>query len=156
MGTSAAAPRRRSWLWLQGLVCGAALALAPAIAMVVLVLLAPGLVVYALEETPGKPVGRMMLLLGAAASFGQLRILWDAGNTMDAAMAIVGDPVHVGQSWVVAGAGWMFGELIQIVGREVLEVLARHRAAALRQERTQLEAEWGPLAEPGSAGTTPG
>jgi hypothetical protein len=147
------APRRRSWLWLQGLVCGAALTLAPAIAMLTLVLLAPGLFVYAVEETSGKPVGRTMLLLGAAASFGPLRTLWDAGNSLDGAVALVSDPVHLGFAWVVAGAGWLFGEMIQIVGREVLEVMARHRAATLRQERARLEAEWGSLSsQAGSAG----
>jgi len=153
---SVAVTRRRSWLWLQGLVCGAALTLAPAIAVLALVLLAPGLFVYAIEETAGKPVGRAMLLLGAAASFGPLRTLWDSGNTLDGAINLISDPVHLGMAWVVAGSGWLFGELIQIVGREVLEVMARHRAAALRQERTRLEAEWGSLSQAGSAGKPPG
>ncbi len=147
--------RRRSWLWLQGLVCGAVMALVPATAVVALVLLAPGLIGYALEETAGKPVSRTMLLLGAAATFAPLRGLWDAGNTLDAAMATITDPVRLGMAWVAAGTGWMLSELTQLVGREVLEVLARHRAAALRQERAALEAEWGSLSPPGSTGPMP-
>ncbi len=148
---SMAMPRRRSWLWLQGLACGAVMALMPAVAILGLVLLAPGLLVYALEEAPGKPMGRTMLLLGAAASFGQIRVLWDAGNTLDTALTILSDPIHPGTAWIAAGAGWMVSELIQMGGGEVLEVLARHRATALRQERARLEEEWGTLSAPGSA-----
>jgi len=96
-----------------------------------------------------------LLLLGAAASFAPLRSLWDAGNTLDAAMALITDPLRLGLAWVAAGVGWMLSELIQLVGREVLEVMARHRVAALRQERAALEAEWGTLSPPGSAGVMP-
>ncbi len=153
--SGAAVTRRRPWLWLQGLICGAVMALVPATAVMGLALLAPGLVAYALEETAGRPVSRSMLLLGAAAAFAPLRTLWDAGNTLEAAMSIVTDPVRLGMAWVAAGVGWMLSELTQLVGREVLEVLARHRAATLQQERAALEAEWGSLSPPGSAGTLP-
>ncbi len=54
---SASVPRRRSWLWLQGLACGAALSIATAPAILAAVLLAPALLVHATEKTPGKPVG---------------------------------------------------------------------------------------------------
>jgi hypothetical protein len=147
----ASVPRRRSWLWLQGLACGAALSIATAPAILAAVLLAPGLLVYATEKTPGKPVGESMLLLGLATSFMPIRILWENGHSLEACIDLLSDPSRIGVSWLAAGGAWLMTELTQIVGREFYEVAAKRRIAALQRERTELEEEWGSLEPKGSA-----
>jgi hypothetical protein len=146
----ASVPRRRSWLWLQGLACGAALSIATAPAILAAVLLAPGLLVYATEKTPGKPVGESMLLLGLATSFMPIRILWENGHSLEACIDLLSDPSRIGVSWLGAGGAWLMTELTQIVGREFYEVAAKRRIAALQRERTELEEEWGSLEPKGS------
>ncbi len=149
---SVTVPRRRSWLWLQGLACGAALSIATAPVILAGVLLAPGLLVYATETTPGKPVGESMLLLGLATVFMPVRILWENGHSLDACIDLLSDPSRIGVPWLAAGAGWLMTELTQVLGREYYEVAAKRRIAALRRERTELEEEWGSLdATKGSA-----
>jgi hypothetical protein len=148
---SATVRRRRSWLWLQGLACGAALSIATAPVILAGVLLAPGLLVHATEKTPGKPVGESMLLLGLATVFMPIRILWENGHSLQACIDLLSDPARIGVSWLAAGAGWLMTELTQILGREYYEVAAKRRIASLRRERTELEEEWGSLDPKGSA-----
>jgi hypothetical protein len=142
---SAAAPRRRSWLWLQGLLCGAALSIATGPAILLAVLLAPGLMSYAIERGDGKPVSETMLLLGAATCFMPLRILWEQGHSVDAALALLSDPARPGLSWVAAGAGWLMEEAAQIIARQSSELATKRRIAQLQKERAGLVAEWGSL-----------
>ena len=109
------------------------------------VLLAPGLLIYITEDTPGKPVGESMLLLGLASAFMPIRLLWENGATLQACIDLLSDPAHICISWLAAGAGWLMTELTQLVGREFYEVAAKRRIAALRRERADLEEEWGSL-----------
>ena len=145
---SAAAPQRRSWLWLQGLACGAAVALAPGPALLVAVLLAPALVAYGFERTPGKPRSEPMLILSSAACFEPMRELWSTGRTIEASFALLSEPRHIAWAWLAAAAAWLIGEVVQLVSREFGEITVRRRVAALRQERDALTAEWGPLDPP--------
>lgn len=142
---SGVAPRRRSWLWLQGLACGAALSLATAPALLVVGLLLPGLAGYTMERTPGKPVSETMLLLGVATVFMPLRILWEGGHSMEACLNLIMDPWRLGLSWTAAGAGWFMAESAQMIAERYGELAARRELAALRKERDELAAEWGPL-----------
>jgi hypothetical protein len=142
---SGVAPRRRSWLWLQGLACGAALSIATGPALLLAVLLAPGLMSYAIERGDNKPVSETMLLLGVATCFMPLRILWDSGHGVDASIALLSDPARAGLSWVAAGAGWLMEEAAQIAARQYSDMATRRRIAQLQNERTSLVEEWGSL-----------
>ena len=139
------APRRRSWLWLQGLVCGAALSFATAPALLVAGLLLPGLAGYAIERTPGKPISEAMLLFGVATVFMPLRLLWEGGHSMAACLTLIMDPWRLGLSWTAAAAGWFLAESAQMIAERYGELAARRDIAALRKERAELAAEWGPL-----------
>jgi hypothetical protein len=77
--------RGASTIWLQGLLCGALAALAPPLALLVLVLLAPAAAAAMLEGEQGRPVARILLLFGLAASIGPARRLWGAGDTLGSA-----------------------------------------------------------------------
>ena len=142
---SVTAPRRRSWLWLQGLVCGAALSLATAPVILLAVLLAPGLVAFGIDQRLGKPAATAMLLLGLAASFTPLRIMWESGHTMTASLEVITDPARTGLAWLCAGAGWLMEETAHIIAIQYSALEARRRIAALRAERALLVEEWGPI-----------
>jgi hypothetical protein len=145
---SAVLPRRRSWLWLQGLACGAALSVATGPVLLVIVLLAPGLAVYAIERNSAKPMASSMLLFGLATTFMPLRLLWEAGHGMEAGITMLSDPSRVGLAWVAAGIGWLLEESAQIVARQYSDIATRHRIAALQKERARLVEEWGSLEPP--------
>ncbi|MEJ1979248.1 MAG: hypothetical protein WDN49_27195 [Acetobacteraceae bacterium] len=49
-----------------------------------------------------------------------MRTLWESGNSLESALNLLSDPAHIGFSWIAAGAGWLFSEMIQIVGQQVL------------------------------------
>ena len=144
---SGAALRPRSWLWLQGLACGTALAVAPGPVALLGVLLAPGLVAYLVEARPGKPVSEAMLLLGAATVFTPLRLLWEGGLTIVASIDLLEEPARVVLSWTAAAAAaaWLAGQLARIMARELSEARAKRHMASLRRERAGLVAEWGAL-----------
>jgi hypothetical protein len=144
---SAVIPRRRSWLWMQGLACGAALAIATAPVILVAILLAPAVVGYMTEPTPGRPRSETMLLLGGATIFGPLRTLWATGHSMEACMALLGDPRYVVISWLAGASGWLLEEAAQIIARQISDLSTRQRIARLERERAELVAEWGPLVE---------
>lgn len=66
------------WLMLLvvGLAAGGAIAVAPDIAAAVLVLQLPGLVALMLDPSPGRAVGKTMLLCQSAASIHPITALW--------------------------------------------------------------------------------
>jgi hypothetical protein len=142
---SVAVPRRRSWLWVQGLACGAALSIAPGPVILMAVLLAPGLVSYAIESGDSKPVSETMLLLSVATCFMPLRVLWESGHSLDASVALLCDPARTGLSWVAAGAGWLMEEAARFIAQQASDASTRRRVAQLQKERADLVTEWGSL-----------
>ena len=133
---------RRSWFWLQGMMCGVAAAVVPGTAALLVVLLAPGLAMCATERAPGKPMGRAMLLMGAASTFMPLRQLWEQGGSLEAALTILGDPANPLLSWAASGVGWLAGQVAEMTTRFVLNAQAAQRLRALNQEREALRIEW--------------
>jgi len=142
MARAPAAPRH-SFVWLQGLACGAVVTLAPATALLLVVLLGPGGLALALDRRPGRPVARAVLLCSAAACVEPLRVLWAAGHTTTASVALLGDLGVVGTAWSAAAAGWLMVELAPVVAHVVQEAHAHARAARLRVVRARLAEEWG-------------
>ena len=132
-----------SLIWMQGLACGTLVALVPAMAVLLGVLLAPALVALALDQEPGRPVGRSALLCALAGAIGPVRALWAAGHGVDAALALLSGLGPIGIAWAAAAAGWLMAELIPLLARLGLEALAGTRLIALRATRTRHLAEWG-------------
>jgi hypothetical protein len=130
-------------VWLQGLTCGAVVTLAPGVALLLALLLGPGLLAVLLDREPGRPMARCVLLMGVATCVQPLRILWADGGSAAAALALAADLQVLGTAWSAAAAGWLLAELAPLGTRLVLEALARSRAAKLRAERERLLAEWG-------------
>jgi hypothetical protein len=144
MATSSPAPtRQRSVFWLQGLLCGAVLTVATPTALLVGVLLGPGLVALLLDRQPGRPRARSIVLCGTAACVAPLQALWSAGHTLDTAMALLTHLDTIALAWSAAAIGWLLAEMAPIGARAVLEALSRTRAARLRALRARLVEEWG-------------
>ena len=143
MARAAKAERRHSFVWLQGLACGAVVTLAPATALLLAVLLGPGGVALVLDRQSGRPIARTVLLCSAAACVAPVRALWAAGHTAQASLALLGDVGIVGTAWSAAAAGWLLVELAPVAARVVLETQGRTKGARLRTARAKLAAEWG-------------
>lgn len=143
MARVAGAERRHSFVWLQGLACGAVVTLAPATALLLAVLLGPGGVALMLDRQPGRPTARAVLLFSAAAAVEPVRALWAAGHTAQAAWALLGDLGTIGTAWSAAAAGWLLVELAPVAARVVLEARSRATNARLRATRARLADEWG-------------
>jgi hypothetical protein len=136
-------------LWLQGLLCGVLAALATPTALVLGVLLGPGLLALLLDRAPGRPAARAMLLFGLSATVFPLMALWKAGHTMEAASLLVCDPGTLALAWSAAGAGWLLVQLVPHVVRLALESVAIARARRVRALRARCAEEWGfPEREP--------
>jgi len=134
---------RRSYVWLQGLFCGALVTLAPALAMLLAFLLAPGLVAALLDRSPGRAVSRGVLLFGLAASVGPAKTLWEAGLATPTAVQLMTDPLIFGTAWAAAAAGWLVGEVAPIIVEMALTSARKLRAAKLEATRTKFAQEWG-------------
>jgi hypothetical protein len=139
----AATARRGSGLWLQGLVCGALATLATPTALLGGVLLAPSIVIYLADDTPGRPALRAVLLFGLAATVHPMMALWTGGHTLDVSVGLLSDLAVPALAWSAQGAGWLLAQLIPLGVRLVLEGQTKLEVARLRGERTKLAEEWG-------------
>ncbi len=137
------AEQGRSLLWLQGLLCGALAALVTPTALVLGMLLAPGLAGLALDRAPGRPVARAMLLFGLSATVFPLITLWKAGHTMEVATILALDPATLGIAWTASGGGWLLGQLAPLLARLGLESVAQTRRSRIRALRFRCAEEWG-------------
>jgi hypothetical protein len=133
----------RSVVWISGLACGVLVAVAPGVATVAGGLLAPGLVAVKLDREPGRPVARTVLTCGLAACVQPVITLWNAGQSFEAATAIITDPKVLCIAWGAAGAGWLLAQTAPLAVRAALEAGAITRAAQLRAARSKLAEAWG-------------
>ena len=138
---------RRSLGWLNGLGCGVLAAMAPAMAVLLAFLAAPGLLALVLDRTPGRPVARAVLLFGLAASVGPAHALWESGMTMSACIEKLADPLVFGTAWAAAAFGWLVGEVVPFAVGFGLDRKRRARLALLEQARARYAEEWG-LSDP--------
>ena len=134
--------RGPSLIWLQGLLCGALVAVATPLAMMLAVLLAPVAAAAMVDRQPGRPSVRAVLLCGISACVQPLRRLWVGEHTIAASLAIVGDPRVIALAWAAAAGGWMLAELAPLGLSLALEAGNRARAVRLRARRERLLEEW--------------
>ena len=133
----------RSLVLLQGLLIGALVALATPSALLFGVLLAPGLVALALDQSPGRPIARAMLLFGLAATIAPLTFLWKSGHTLELATTQIADAQVVAAAWSAAAAGWLVAQLSPLAVRMALESAALARKRRLTTARNRCAADWG-------------
>lgn len=134
--------KRGSWVWLQGLVCGAVVTMATPTALLVGVLLAPAVLAFVLDRAPGRAVARPVILLGLATSVHPLLLLWRSGHGMEAATGLATDPAVIVLAWAAQAAGWLLVELLPVAIGLVMQGGASARAARLRGVRRTYEEDW--------------
>ena len=132
----------RSWLWLQGALCGGLLVLAPGTALVLGTLLGVALATFVFEQTPGRPVTRSMLLMGGAASLPSVVHLWQQGGSIGVAAEMLSDPVVALWCWAASGSAWLIGQLWEVISLFIMRKTDQHAEKALQDERTRLVEEW--------------
>jgi len=131
-----------SAVWLQGLACGAVIALATPTAVLGGLLLAPGIGVLLLEPHAGRLAARVALLCGVAAAAAPMAALWQAGLGVSGAMAAASDPTVLAGCWAAQAAGWLLAQLAPVLLRLAFDARAAAAAARLRAERARYESEW--------------
>ena len=147
--------KARSLVWVQGLACGVLAALAPSLALMIAVLLGPGIVAAFLDHEPSKPVARAVILFGLAACVGPVLSLWSSGHGWDISMAMISDVGTVGTAWSAAAAAWLLCEIVPVGVRATLEAASFARVTQLRSERSKLATDWG-LPQVGETGKVNG
>ena len=141
-------PRGRSYLWLQGLVCGAVATLATPTAVLGVVLFAPAVIAVLTERRDGRPLTRVLALFGAAGGAGPLVHLWAGGHTLALALTLAGDPAVTGLAYALAGFGWLLSEVGPLLLRAAMEAQSAARAARLRADRRRVSEAWSLAADP--------
>ncbi len=144
MARKAARGRRGggSFMWLQGLVCGALLTFATPIALLVAVLLAPTVAAAVMDAAPNRAMTRAVFLSGLAFTLGPLWKLILEGRGMQAAVELIGDPAVLGAAWLAGACGWALCEVLPVVLRSFAEIRAVARITALQSEATALREMW--------------
>jgi hypothetical protein len=143
MARKATVPKEkgRGIVWMQGLACGACVAVAPAASALLAVLLAPAIAVALIDRAPGRPIARAVLLCGAAPCVGPSIAIWQTGAS--SGFAILTDPTVFGPAWAACAGGWLLSQLLPIGIRGILEAASLSQAARLRTEREKLAQAWG-------------
>jgi hypothetical protein len=134
--------RQSSLIWVQGLLCGALVAVATPLAVMLAVLLAPAGFAAMFDHHQGRPTVRAVLLCGISGCMDPLHRLWAGEHTIAASLAILGQPRVIALAWAAAAIGWVLAELAPLGLSLALEAANRTRAARLRTRRERLLDEW--------------
>jgi hypothetical protein len=128
---------------LLGLAAGGLIAVAPDIALPAAVLLAPGLVAFMFDPTPGRAVARAMLLFQAAASFQPLSDAWSRCDGVESCMDTVVNARAVLMVWSMAAVAWVLTQTLPLGLKLLSDYRVRARRAALEARRDRLVEDWG-------------
>lgn len=144
-GAKAAGARVRAGNgWLRGLGCGLVLALTPATAILLMVLLSPTLLMRALDREHALGASRAVLLSNVAGSAGGLVALWKDGvPDVGTAIALLEQPATIATAWAAAAAGWLASECLSQLAIVWLAASARREARAIDAAVEVLRDEWG-------------
>lgn len=137
---SRAAPDRTAWL--QGAVFAAVVTLATPTAVFAAILLLPSLMAAIADPTPGRPVGRAVLLYGLAAAAPEAAALWRHGNDIGTALRLALDVPTLAWCWAAQAGGWLLTQALPLVIHAALDARAARQAAALEKLKAAHEAEW--------------
>ncbi len=141
--TAPARHRLPSLIWLQGLLCGALVALAPSLAMLLASFLGPAIAAALFDRDPGKPRARAAFLFSAASGIAPVHTLWSGSGDMSAALSLALNPTTLVRTWVAGGAGWALAEVAPIILQALMTFTDRLRRSRLEALREQLKEEWG-------------
>ena len=133
---------RAPLMWAQALALGFCLALAPALTVLCLALLLPGIAAWYLDSAHGRPMGRTVLAFGAAGAFAPVWRQVQHDPTMHGLLAEAVDVRAFGFAWGLAGIGWLIGRAAQLAIAIHHRTEANSRIRHLKARRHALETEW--------------
>lgn len=141
--TAPARHRLPSLIWLQGLLCGALVALAPGMAVLLATFLGPAIAAAMFDRESGKPRARAAFLLSTSSCIGPVHTLWSGSGDLSAALSLALTPDMLIRTWIAAGTGWVLAELAPVMLRAVVTFTDRIRRGRLEALREKLKEEWG-------------
>lgn len=129
-------------LLLAGLCGGAIVAAAPDIAGAALLLLLPGLLVLWLDPTPGRAIGRTVLLFEAAGSVRPVTAAWLDCDGLRQCMAMATGIRTILAVLLFAGGGVLLTVALPMVLSALDGRRTRARLERLARQRQALQEEW--------------
>jgi hypothetical protein len=129
-------------LLIVGLGCGAIIAVTPDIAAAILVLLLPGIISLLIDPTPGRGVGRTILLFQAAASVGPVSQIWYQCDGLNACVSMATDRRTVLVVMLAGGFGFVLTLILPMILKVVDDGRMQIRRSRLVEERQKLVDEW--------------
>lgn len=137
--------------WMVGMACGMLIVLAAPTALLLAVMLLPGIFAWMVDRLPGRPVGMIVLVCGLTLTIGPLATLWSGGGEWIVCRDILSRITTPAGAWMAQGGGWLAAELAPVMARLFIELKVAAQASMLRSARAKLEAAWGlPPSDPPS------
>jgi hypothetical protein len=124
-----------------GLACGGAIAIAPDIAAAVMVLQIPGALALLLDPSPGRAIGKTMLLCQAAATVQPIVSIWYHCDELRACVALATQRTTV-LVLLAAGGGFVLAQALPLALKVADDARIKSRCERLAAERRKLVAEW--------------
>jgi hypothetical protein len=129
-------------LLIVGLACGGAIAVAPDIAAAVMVLQIPGAAALLLDPSPGRAIGKTMLLCQGAATVHPIVTIWYQCDQIRACVALATQRTTVLTILLAAAAGFVLAQALPLVLKLLDDARLKIRCEHLAVERQQLVGEW--------------
>src|SRR5258708_6009889 len=129
-------------LLIVGLACGGAIAIAPDIAAAGMVLQIPGTLALLLDPSPGRAIGKTMLLCQAAASIRPIVLIWFQCDGLRACVAMATERRTVLTVLLAAAGGFVLAQALPLALKVLDDARIKLRCEYLTVERQKLVAEW--------------
>jgi hypothetical protein len=129
-------------MWLQGLICGALLAFAPAMALLLGVLLAPAIACFAADMEHGRGATRSVAIACAAGALSPAWHLWLANDQLAVAIALLCDPLNLLLAWGGGACAWALCQVVPAILQSLWSVREILRANKIEAEIKQIREEW--------------
>jgi hypothetical protein len=136
------AKTKASAMWLQGLACGAMLAFAPAMALLLGVLLAPAIASFAADLEKGRGATRAVAIACVAGALSPAWHLWLANDQLAVAIALLCDPLNLLLAWGGGACAWALCQVVPAVLKSVWSVSEALRAHKIEAEMKKIREEW--------------
>jgi hypothetical protein len=129
-------------MWLQGLACGALLAFAPAMALLLGVLLAPAIACFAADMEQGRGATRSVAIACVAGALSPAWHLWLAGNAFGVAITLLCDPLTLVLAWGAGACAWALCQVVPALLQSLWSVRETLRTHKIEAEMKRIREEW--------------
>ncbi len=129
-------------MWLQGVACGALLAFAPAMALLLAVLMAPAMATLAADMEKSRGTTRSVAIACAAGALAPAWHLWLTHDEFGVALALLSDPLTLLLAWGSGACAWSLCQVVPALLQSVWSVREAVRAQRIEAEMKQIRDEW--------------